>query len=241
MSHQEALASVTAQAQMKLQAAHPSLSSRLPMNSLIPSALSAFTPIRQPQRPLPLLDDNSSTPEIKQHPPFDQKPQSTHVVPKAASGDCYNWRKYGQKQVKGIECCRSYFRCTHTNCHVRKSVMHCYNGNVIEIVYKGQHNHDPPQKIRYTKESRVLSSEPLVESKAANRPGGEVNGSNSPAPRTELFSGLATPEQQFNYSSSCDVGAGIKVEEYDDEPELKRRQAPEESCLNNLFFYLMLY
>nr|URH10285.1 WRKY18 [Phoebe bournei] len=212
MSHQEALASVTAHAQMKLQAAHPSLPSGLPLNSPIPSALSAFTPIPQPQKPQQLLDDSFSTPEAEQHPPFDQKPHSTHVA-KAPFGDCYNWRKYGQKQVKG---------CTHINCQVRKSVMRCYSGNVIEVVYKGQHNHDPPQKIRYTRESRVLSGASIGESDTANHPGEEINGSKSPTPKTQLYSGLATHEQQFNSSSGCDVGAGIKVE-YDDVPEPKRR------------------
>lgn len=229
MSHQEALASVTAHAQMKLQAAHPSLPSGLPLNSPIPSALSAFTPIPQPQKPQQLLDDSFSTREAEQHPPFDQKPHSTHVA-KGPSGDCYNWRKYGQKQVKGVECCRSYYRCTHLNCQVRKSVMRCYSGNVMEVVYKGQHNHDPPQKIRYTRESRVLSSASLGESETANHPGEEINGSKSPTRKTELSCGLATHEQQFNSSSGCDVGAGIKVE-YDDEPEPKRRQALKESCL----------
>ncbi|KAJ8634794.1 hypothetical protein MRB53_009061 [Persea americana] len=221
MSHQEALASVTAHAQMKLQAAHPSLPSGLPLNSPIPSALSAFTPIPQPQKPQQLVDDSFSTREAEQNPPFDQKPHSTHVA-KGPSGDCYNWRKYGQKQVKGVECCRSYYRCTHLNCQVRKSVMRCYSGNVMEVVYKGQHNHDPPQKIRYTRESRVLSSASLGESETANHPGEEINGSKSPTRKTELSCGLATHEQQFNSSSGCDVGAGIKVE-YDDEPEPKRR------------------
>ena len=28
--------------------------------------------------------------------------------------DPYNWRKYGQKQVKGSDFPRSYFKCTHT-------------------------------------------------------------------------------------------------------------------------------
>ncbi|KAK9152300.1 hypothetical protein Syun_010609 [Stephania yunnanensis] len=58
--------------------------------------------------------------------------------------DGYNWRKYGQKQVKGSECPRSYYKCTHPNCQVKKKVERSQEGDVIEIIYKGGHNHPKP-------------------------------------------------------------------------------------------------
>uniref|UniRef100_A0A7N0ZU12 WRKY domain-containing protein n=1 Tax=Kalanchoe fedtschenkoi TaxID=63787 RepID=A0A7N0ZU12_KALFE len=58
--------------------------------------------------------------------------------------DGYNWRKYGQKQVKGSEYPRSYFRCTHMNCPVKKKVERSHEGIVTEIIYKGAHNHPKP-------------------------------------------------------------------------------------------------
>ncbi|KAL6322912.1 hypothetical protein AAG906_021817 [Vitis piasezkii] len=36
--------------------------------------------------------------------------------------DGYKWRKYGQKVVKNSLHPRSYYRCTHTNCRVKKRV-----------------------------------------------------------------------------------------------------------------------
>ncbi|KAE9596386.1 putative transcription factor WRKY family [Lupinus albus] len=42
------------------------------------------------------------------------------VAPERASDDGYNWRKYGQKLVKGSEFPRSYYKCTHPNCEVKK-------------------------------------------------------------------------------------------------------------------------
>lgn len=60
------------------------------------------------------------------------------------SYDGYNWRKYGQKQVKGSEFPRSYYKCTNPNCPVKKKVERSLDGQIAEIVYKGEHNHPKP-------------------------------------------------------------------------------------------------
>lgn len=62
----------------------------------------------------------------------------------APSDDGYNWRKYGQKQVKGSEYPRSYYKCTHPNCQVKKKVERSHEGHITEIIYKGTHNHPKP-------------------------------------------------------------------------------------------------
>ncbi|XVF55396.1 hypothetical protein PTKIN_Ptkin06aG0033200 [Pterospermum kingtungense] len=72
------------------------------------------------------------------------------ILPAAANADRpsydgYNWRKYGQKQVKGSEFPRSYYKCTHPNCPVKKKVERSLDGQIAEIVYKGEHNHSKPQ------------------------------------------------------------------------------------------------
>ncbi|XP_013626700.1 PREDICTED: WRKY transcription factor 44-like isoform X3 [Brassica oleracea var. oleracea] len=61
-----------------------------------------------------------------------------------SSVDGYNWRKYGQKQVKGSDCPRSYYKCTHPKCPVKKKVERSMGGLVSEIVYQGEHNHSKP-------------------------------------------------------------------------------------------------
>nr|WAJ60193.1 WRKY family protein 1 [Heracleum moellendorffii] len=62
--------------------------------------------------------------------------------------DGYNWRKYGQKQVKGSENPRSYYKCTYLNCPTKKKVETNFEGHVTEIVYKGNHNHPKPQSTK---------------------------------------------------------------------------------------------
>ncbi|KAK1321917.1 putative WRKY transcription factor 33 [Acorus calamus] len=64
------------------------------------------------------------------------------------SDDGYNWRKYGQKQVKGSENPRSYYKCTYPNCPTKKKVEKSLDGQITEIVYKGTHNHQKPQSNR---------------------------------------------------------------------------------------------
>lgn len=60
--------------------------------------------------------------------------------------DGYNWRKYGQKVVRGSptspEIPRSYYRCTEEDCPVKKQVEQ--RGNSIFNTYEGTHNHLAP-------------------------------------------------------------------------------------------------
>ncbi|KAL9249628.1 WRKY transcription factor SUSIBA2-like protein [Drosera capensis] len=56
------------------------------------------------------------------------------------SDNGYNWRKYGQKQV-GSEYPRSYYKCTHLDCPVKKKIERSQDGQITEIIYKGDHIH----------------------------------------------------------------------------------------------------
>nr|ABN43185.1 WRKY transcription factor [Triticum aestivum] len=63
--------------------------------------------------------------------------------------DGYNWRKYGQKQVKGSENPRSYYKCTYNNCSMKKKVERSLaDGRITQIVYKGAHDHPKPLSTR---------------------------------------------------------------------------------------------
>ncbi|XP_071737983.1 WRKY transcription factor WRKY24-like [Rutidosis leptorrhynchoides] len=74
------------------------------------------------------------------------------------SEDGYNWRKYGQKQVKGSENPRSYYKCTFPNCSMKKKLETNLDGQITEIVYKGSHNHPKPQSTRRSSNSSAGSN-----------------------------------------------------------------------------------
>ncbi|KAK9673798.1 hypothetical protein RND81_12G190400 [Saponaria officinalis] len=74
------------------------------------------------------------------------------------SEDGYNWRKYGQKLVKGSEFPRSYYKCTHPNCEVKKLFEQSPDGQITEIIYKGTHDHPKPQPNRRLPAGSMMSS-----------------------------------------------------------------------------------
>ncbi|XP_012464729.1 WRKY transcription factor SUSIBA2 [Gossypium raimondii] len=89
----------------------------------------------------------------------DPKGTNTTAGTARTSEDGYNWRKYGQKQVKGSEYPRSYYKCTHPNCQVKKKVERSLDGQITEIIYKGAHNHPKPQPCRPSLGSSSSSNE----------------------------------------------------------------------------------
>lgn len=79
---------------------------------------------------------------------YDNKETTSSITSDRSSDDGYNWRKYGQKLVKGSEFPRSYYKCTYPNCEVKKIFERSPDGQITEIVYKGSHDHPKPQPSR---------------------------------------------------------------------------------------------
>ncbi|XP_042504678.1 probable WRKY transcription factor 12 [Macadamia integrifolia] len=60
--------------------------------------------------------------------------------------DGYKWRKYGQKVVKNSLHPRSYYRCTHNNCRVKKRVERLSEDcRMVITTYEGRHTHSPSE------------------------------------------------------------------------------------------------
>ncbi|MCL7049551.1 hypothetical protein MKW94_027873, partial [Papaver nudicaule] len=145
----------------------------------------------------------------------------------ASSDDGYNWRKYGQKQVKGSEFPRSYFKCTHPNCQVKKKVERSQEGHITEIIYKGAHNHPKPSPNR---RSGLGSSNPpsdmqldLPENGAADcdsawassQRGGSIAGSDIKNHNLDIGSSLVLSPEFCNPSTSMQAKVGPCFENSD--------------------------
>lgn len=203
MSHQQALAHVTAQAalsQSYFNHAQPENgNSTMVPSKEEPQMLNAKSELEDSQIGSP--DELSvSQSDISE-------PQLVASV-SADTNDGYNWRKYGQKQVKASEHPRSYYKCTHANCPVKKKVGQALDGHISEIVYKGQHNHERPVLGKRVKES------------------GDVNKPNVPQMETHVAEEpVAARDQRSNHMIRVDQGSNqlMRLDEPDDEPNPKRR------------------
>ncbi|KAJ0256949.1 WRKY transcription factor 4 [Hirschfeldia incana] len=213
MTHQQALAQVTAQA---VQANANNM--QQPQTEYPPSSsqVQSFSSGQQPQSQTTAPDSSSAPRETSGTTTIiEHRSQQPLNVDKPAD-DGYNWRKYGQKQVKGSEFPRSYYKCTSQGCPVKKKVERSLDGQVTEIIYKGQHNHEPPQN---TKRGNRDSTANLNGSSVNNNTGNKTTREQHEA------ASQATTEQMSEASDSEEVGNGEtgvrkKVE---DEPDPKRR------------------
>ena len=236
MLHQQALAQVTdqasqAQSHMHKQSEFPSTLSAAAAGSLpqLPSFTSNLTHQQMP----PSMPEPSIMKESSDLSHADQRSQPSSLVVDKPADDGYNWRKYGQKQVKGSEYPRSYYKCTHPNCPVKKKVERSLDGQITEIIYKGQHNHQPPQSSKRAKDggnpNGSLNNQGNSELGMEGRMG-DLNKMKERLPAYSLSmkdqeSSQAIPEHLQGSSDSEEVGdTETRVDERDqDEPEAKRR------------------
>ncbi|KAJ6299804.1 hypothetical protein OIU76_020735 [Salix suchowensis] len=153
-------------------------------------------------------------------PSFNQYNQSAHYMREnKRSDDGYNWRKYGQKQVKGSENPRSYYKCTYPNCPTKKKVERSLDGHITEIVYKGSHNHPKLQS------SRRSSSQLVQPSGGASS---EISDQSVPPIESSMMqedSSISLGEDEFDQSSSMNSGDEDNV----NEPDVKRWRGQNEN------------
>ena len=113
--------------------------------SVADSAVDALKMHQQGKASPKIYDKALQSPETGVLAQSDQEGSTPSIVREKAAEDGYNWRKYGQKLVKGNAYVRSYYRCTHPNCLVKKQLERSHEGKIVDIIYFGRHDHPKPQ------------------------------------------------------------------------------------------------
>lgn len=221
MSHQQALAHVTAQA--ALSQTVPQKQVEFQHTDAVNTLDCSFSaPVRTSIQQLNPSSVEPEIPKLESSEVFQSDKQMTRASSEKPVGDGYNWRKYGQKQVKASECPRSYYKCSHLDCPVKKKVERSLDGHISEITYKGQHNHDPPNR-------RVKDNSCAVNSQAETvlLSQGSVLDLVSVAPPTCSKTSNLQPKCrqsiEHNQIANRNVSRGTAVKADDDEPAAKRR------------------
>ncbi|XP_019195447.1 PREDICTED: probable WRKY transcription factor 4 [Ipomoea nil] len=178
MSHQQALAHVTAQA--AINQSYRQMQTEYQQQS---SPGDAFEHDLMPNDSFQLQVYDMLDPESLKSEPVEVSQSLRKPAPGALerpARDGYNWRKYGQKVVKGSDCPRSYYRCTHLKCPVKKKVERSVGGHITEITYKGQHNHELPNPNKRRKDECDLDGGENIQvnSEIASHSWTEMNTSN---------------------------------------------------------------
>lgn len=238
MSHQQALAQVTAQAalahsHLQMQAEYQPSLLAAPTDTL--QRHPSFTPDEASQQQIPpsTSDPPNSATEPSEVSQSDRRSQPSHLAIDKPADDGYNWRKYGQKPIKGCEYPRSYYKCTHLNCSVKKKVERSSEGQITQIIYKGQHNHDKPQSNKRAKDSNDPSGNISSLAKREVGPQGPAGNliKSSETPFTSSVPGKGQEPTQVNAirqleSSDSEEGGDVETREEgleDDERNPKRR------------------
>ncbi|XP_055822918.1 probable WRKY transcription factor 32 [Solanum dulcamara] len=146
-------------------------------------------------------------------------------VLKTPTRDGYNWRKYGQKQVKSPQGSRSYYRCTHSECCAKKIECSDHTNRVMEIIYRSQHTHDPSPRVNCSRESKsAVLSLPTNGKSIIAHPNRNSHETVASSLKENLQESLPITEPANQNSGGSDTGTEITIkEEHRDEPEQKKR------------------
>lgn len=190
------------------------------------SSIASSNPLEKKLRPV----ENGINVCIPEQDKQNSKRLSIVPMPRTPS-DGYNWRKYGQKQVKSPEGSRSYYRCTFSDCYAKKIECCDIANRPIETVYRSHHNHDPPQKLNSTRDKPALSTTPVNGSNDTSHRVRHLNDHVPSIPSKEHVVALDVMPETKEESSDSDetVGAEMK-EQYGDGPESKKRHAALVTC-----------
>ncbi|KAI3466442.1 hypothetical protein Pfo_023105 [Paulownia fortunei] len=170
------------------------------------------------------LNQEELSNSVVQVPSSDKKDNFSSTTTDRTLDDGYNWRKYGQKLVKGSEFPRSYYKCTYPNCEVKKIFERSPSGQITEIVYKGSHEHPKPQAARRQNLGALMSiqEENMDNDLSFTGQDDKLNSNRMEPNVSPALSPRQANEESLNGSGSQTQGINDDIDE--DDPFSKRRK-----------------
>ncbi|KAF5840631.1 WRKY DNA-binding domain-containing protein [Dunaliella salina] len=101
----------------------------------------------------------------------------------AANHDGWQWRKYGEKIVKGSTNPRSYYKCSNQGCPAKKIVERNTEGVIFNTEYKGLHCHPAPATVKAAAKCRTTKPGKAQQAAQAPDPPCVPQESNTPTRR----------------------------------------------------------
>ncbi|KAF5471478.1 hypothetical protein F2P56_008266 [Juglans regia] len=157
------------------------------------------------------------------HNQYTQQPQ--YIREQRKTDDGYNWRKYGQKNVKGSENPRSYYKCSYRNCPMKKKVETSLEGQITEIIYKGNHNHPKPQSNRRSSSQSIQPSS-CTNSGISDQSVVTLGNTKMESVTTQEESSVSVGEDEFDQGSPT---SNLVGDDNENEPEAKRWKGENEN------------
>ncbi|XP_060217584.1 probable WRKY transcription factor 35 isoform X2 [Lycium barbarum] len=101
--------------------------------------------------------------------------------------DCWSWRKYGQKPIKGSPYPRGYYRCSSSKgCSAKKQVERCSkDASLFIITYTSTHNH-PGQNLPNNEDSALTLQQQDQEPTVDHHVSLQDNGDDDPQRKSPL-------------------------------------------------------
>ncbi|KAK1437215.1 hypothetical protein QVD17_03003 [Tagetes erecta] len=160
------------------------------------------------------------------------KKKSEQINP---SCDCWSWRKYGQKPIKGSPYPRGYYKCsTSKSCLAKKQVEICRtDASMLIVTYTSTHNHPNPNLSKQPK-----NNDPKSEVNMTIEPDQEINEEQKlvQTPENDDFYYVKTSEDQED--EGC-LTVNLQNTFYDEEPlsSLDLKKSSTSKAEENYDFY----
>ncbi|XP_030523551.1 probable WRKY transcription factor 32 [Rhodamnia argentea] len=235
-SHQEVLGVGKVEAAQTKTQNQPHLSS-CPMASSELSPTSVTQSISSIPSPTPVEQGSGMKITGSCMPDPNSRSSYTRNVPRALRTyniDGYNWRKYGQKQVKSPQGSRSYFRCTNTECSAKKIECCDELGHMLETVYRSQHNHDPPRKVNGMLEGKFEKSVgPAINHLSNNHSTTVLDDSGPSSSSKELIQEIPDRTKSEHQNSGGFGGNGETIIKNEHVNEIEPRQSGKKNKLSH--------